>query len=47
MPKAPRWTASDAESALLAAGFEQLHSKGTIGFMGMVLYGSRFPFPSA
>ncbi len=29
MPKAPRWTASDAESALLAAGFEHLRSKGS------------------
>ncbi len=29
MPKAPRWPASDAESALLAAGFEHLRSKGS------------------
>ena len=29
MPKAPRWTAGDAESALLAAGFEHLRSKGS------------------
>jgi predicted RNA binding protein YcfA (HicA-like mRNA interferase family) len=29
MPKLPRWTAADAESALLAAGFEQLRSKGS------------------
>ena len=29
MPKAPRWTAAEAESALLAAGFEHLRSKGS------------------
>jgi predicted RNA binding protein YcfA (HicA-like mRNA interferase family) len=29
MPKAPRWTADDAETALLAAGFEHLRSKGS------------------
>jgi predicted RNA binding protein YcfA (HicA-like mRNA interferase family) len=29
MPKAPRWTAADAESALPAAGFEHLRSKGS------------------
>ena len=29
MPKLPRWTAADAESALLAAGFELLRSKGS------------------
>jgi predicted RNA binding protein YcfA (HicA-like mRNA interferase family) len=29
MPKLPRWTAADAESALLAAGFERLRSKGS------------------
>jgi predicted RNA binding protein YcfA (HicA-like mRNA interferase family) len=37
MPKAPRWTAADAESALLAAGFEHLRSKGSHRIYG---YGS-------
>ena len=29
MPKLPRWTAADAERALLAAGFQLLRSKGS------------------
>jgi predicted RNA binding protein YcfA (HicA-like mRNA interferase family) len=29
MPKLPRWTATEAESALLAAGFGLLRSKGS------------------
>ena len=29
MPKLPRWTAPEAESALLAAGFVLLRSKGS------------------
>jgi predicted RNA binding protein YcfA (HicA-like mRNA interferase family) len=29
MPKLPRWTASEAERALLLAGFEHLRSKGS------------------
>jgi predicted RNA binding protein YcfA (HicA-like mRNA interferase family) len=29
MPKRPRWTAVEAERALLAAGFELLRSKGS------------------
>jgi predicted RNA binding protein YcfA (HicA-like mRNA interferase family) len=29
MPKVPRWTAADAERALLAAGFVLLRSKGS------------------
>lgn len=29
MPKLPRWTAVEAERALLAAGFELLRSKGS------------------
>jgi predicted RNA binding protein YcfA (HicA-like mRNA interferase family) len=29
MAKLPRWTAADAESALLAAGFGRLRSKGS------------------
>ena len=37
MPKAPRWTAADAESALLAAGFQQLRTKGSHRIYG---YGS-------
>jgi len=29
MPRLPRWTATEAERALLAAGFELLRSKGS------------------
>ena len=29
MPKLPRWTAAEAESALLDAGFHHLRSKGS------------------
>ncbi|MDE3167938.1 MAG: type II toxin-antitoxin system HicA family toxin [Acidobacteriota bacterium] len=29
MPKLPRWTATEAERALLTAGFELLRSKGS------------------
>ena len=29
MPKLPRWTAAEAERALLLAGFEHLRSKGS------------------
>jgi predicted RNA binding protein YcfA (HicA-like mRNA interferase family) len=29
MPKLPRWTAIEAESALLRAGFDHLRSKGS------------------
>jgi len=29
MPKLPRWTAAEAERALLSAGFELLRSKGS------------------
>jgi predicted RNA binding protein YcfA (HicA-like mRNA interferase family) len=29
MPKLPRWTAAEAEKALLLAGFELLRSKGS------------------
>jgi len=29
MPKLPRWTADDAESALFGAGFKLLRSKGS------------------
>jgi predicted RNA binding protein YcfA (HicA-like mRNA interferase family) len=29
MPRLPRWTASDAEDALLRAGFDYLRSKGS------------------
>lgn len=29
MPRLPRWTATDAESALLRAGFDHLRSKGS------------------
>jgi predicted RNA binding protein YcfA (HicA-like mRNA interferase family) len=34
MPKLPRWTAADAEYALLAAGFRLLRSKGSHGIYG-------------
>jgi predicted RNA binding protein YcfA (HicA-like mRNA interferase family) len=37
MPRAPRWTAADAESALLAGGFKHLRSKGSHRIYG---YGS-------
>ena len=29
MPKLPRWTATDAEGALLRAGFDHLRSRGS------------------
>ena len=29
MPRRPRWNATDAESALLRAGFDHLRSKGS------------------
>jgi len=29
MPKLPRWTAAEAERALLSAGFDHLRSKGS------------------
>ena len=29
MPRLPRWTAADAERALLRAGFDHLRSKGS------------------
>lgn len=29
MPRLPRWTAAEAEEALLAAGFEYIRSKGS------------------
>jgi predicted RNA binding protein YcfA (HicA-like mRNA interferase family) len=29
MPRLPRWTASEAERALISAGFAQLRSKGS------------------
>ena len=35
MPRLPRWTASDAERSLLAAGFELLRSKGSHRIYGI------------
>ena len=35
MAKLPRWTAADAEGALLTAGFELLRSKGSHRIYGM------------
>ncbi len=32
MPKLPRWTAPEAEKALLAVGFRLLERRGAIGF---------------
>jgi len=46
MPKLPRWTASDAERALLLAGFEQLRSKGSHRIYGKGRLRVTVPFHS-
>ena len=46
MPKLPRWTASDAERALLLAGFEHLRSKGSHRIYGKGLLRVIVPFHS-
>jgi predicted RNA binding protein YcfA (HicA-like mRNA interferase family) len=44
MPKLPRWTASDAERALLAAGFGHLRSKGSHRIYGKGPFRVTVPF---
>jgi len=46
MPKLPRWTASEAEHALLVAGFEHLRSKGSHRIYGHGPYRVTVPFHS-
>jgi predicted RNA binding protein YcfA (HicA-like mRNA interferase family) len=46
MPKLPRWTASDAERALLAAGFSHLRSKGSHRIYGKGALRVTVPFHS-
>jgi predicted RNA binding protein YcfA (HicA-like mRNA interferase family) len=47
MPKLPRWTASDSERALLAAGFELLRSKGSHRVYGKTHLRVTVPFHGA
>jgi predicted RNA binding protein YcfA (HicA-like mRNA interferase family) len=44
MPKLPRWTAVEAERALLAAGFEFLRSKGSHRIYGKGVLRVTVPF---
>ncbi len=44
MPKLPRWTAAEAERALLAAGFELLRSKGSHKIYGKQSLRMTVPF---
>lgn len=44
MPELPRWTASDAERALLSAGFRLLRSKGSHRIYGKAAYRVTVPF---
>ena len=46
MPKLPRWTAVDAERALLAAGLELLRSKGSHRIYGKGKLRVTVPFHS-
>ena len=46
MPRLPRWTASDAERSLLAAGFELLRSKGSHRIYGIGRLRVTVPFHS-
>jgi predicted RNA binding protein YcfA (HicA-like mRNA interferase family) len=46
MPKLPRWTASVAERALLAAGFTHLRSKGSHRIYGTYELRVTLPFHS-
>ncbi len=46
MARLPRWTAADAESALLAAGFEWLRSKGSHRIYGLGSLRVTIPFHS-
>ena len=44
MPRLPRWTASQAESALLTAGFVLLRSKGSHRIFGKAARRIVIPF---
>jgi predicted RNA binding protein YcfA (HicA-like mRNA interferase family) len=46
MPKLPRWTAIEAERALLSAGFELLRSKGSHRIYGKGVLRVTVPFHS-
>jgi predicted RNA binding protein YcfA (HicA-like mRNA interferase family) len=46
MPRLPRWAATDAERALLAAGFELLLSKGSHRIYGKSSFRVTVPFHS-
>jgi len=46
MPKLPRWTAADAERALLSAGFALLRSKGSHRIYGKDRFRVTVPFHS-
>lgn len=46
MPRLPRWTAIEAERALLAAGFELLRSKGSHRIYGKGVLRVTVPFHS-
>lgn len=46
MPRLPRWTALEAERALLAAGFELLRSKGSHRIFGKIGRRVTVPFHS-
>ncbi len=46
MPKLPRWTAIEAERALLAGGFELLRSKGSHRIYGKGVLRVTVPFHS-
>jgi predicted RNA binding protein YcfA (HicA-like mRNA interferase family) len=46
MPKSPRWTAIEAERALLAAGFELLRLKGSHRIYGKGVLRVTVPFHS-
>lgn len=44
MPKLPRWTAAEAEKALLLASFEHLRSKGSHRIYGKQKFRVTVPF---
>ena len=44
MPKLPRWTAAEAEKALLVAGFQHLRSKGSHRIYGKSQFRVTVPF---
>ena len=47
MPKLPRWTAAEAERALLNAGFDHLRSKGSHRIYGKQSLRVTVPFHGA